>query len=1116
MAMTNHERVGKAMNLLRDGLGPFVAREVGERLKAGKIREDTVRKFAGDPMLGQTLIRDWDAAGLLKLMWEAWNEVFRASLGFSERSLVSELRDWRNQWAHQKTLTSDDADRALDSAQRLLAAVAAPEADAVGGMKIELRRLVFEEQARSVQRRAARVETAGGGKLTPWREVATPHPDVAGGRYRQAEFAADLWQVWRNEGEAEYRDPQEFFRRTFLTSSLKGLLTGAVSRLNGRGGDPVVQLQTNFGGGKTHSLLALYHLFSGAALRSLPEVDALVAEAGADSVPKANRVVLVGNKISAGGPVTKPDGTGVRTLWGELAWQLGGREAFERVRADDERATNPGDVLRELLERHGPCLVLIDEWVAYARQLHEKSDLPGGSFETQFTFAQALTEAVKVTKDSLLVVALPASHRGDEDEDQRSPHTEADDTEVGGVRGREALERLRNVVARVESSWRPASAEESFEIVRRRLFQPFDRAGAYRQRDATVRSFADLYRRQETEFPPECRDAEYEKRLRSAYPIHPEVFDRLYTDWSALARFQRTRGVLRLMAAVIHQLWENGDSNPLILPSTIPVDAPAVQNELTRYLPDDWRPVIDKDVDGERSLPVKIDREIPSLGRCHAARRVARTVWLGSAPTPKAAHRGIDRSRVKLGCLTPGERPAVFGDALSRLAASATYLYEDETRFWYDTQPTVAKLARDRAEELRREPDQVAAELERRLKQELRNRGGFAGVHPLPRSAADVPDEPETRLVVLSAEHPHAKGPRSAAEAAAKAIFDTPSRERRNTLAFLAADKARYQDLDEALRRFLAWESIVADGDRLNLDPNQTRKAKQQKSDADATAAAQIPETYQWLLTPEQPTPQALVSWRAVRLTRGGGLAERAWKRLSSDELVVGSLGPAVLRRHLDSVPLWDGDHVPIRKLVEHFARFLYLPRLAGPKVLTEAIERGVGLLTWEADAYAVADSYDVEAGRYAGLQSGAVGVRVSPDSSGLVVQAAVARRQQDAEVPRPVPDGGGDRPGGEGGEPPVVPTPDPSPSDDEQKERGAAVRRFHGAVRLNAKRVGKDASEIAQAVVGPLEGLVGSEVEVTLEIHAELPDGAPEQVVRTVTENSRTLKFESHGFEES
>src|SRR5207253_2401614 len=177
-----------------------------------------------------------------------------------------------------------------------------------------------------------------------------------------------------------------------------------------------------------------------------------------------------GNKISPGNPVTKSDGTVVRTLWGELAWQLGNtaggakeaKKAFARVKADDEKATSPGDVLRELFKEYGPCLILIDEWVAYARQLHDQSDLPAGGFETQFSFAQVLTESAKLAKNCLLVISLPAS------DPAASPHTQADDLEVGGQRGREALHRLRNVVDRVEASWRPASAEEGFEIVRRR------------------------------------------------------------------------------------------------------------------------------------------------------------------------------------------------------------------------------------------------------------------------------------------------------------------------------------------------------------------------------------------------------------------------------------------------------------------------------------------------------------------------------------------------------------------------------------------------------------------------------------------------------------------------
>src|ERR1700730_16711092 len=677
MAITNHERVGKAMELLKQGLGPFVEREFKNCYK-DKASTEIARFVGEDRLLSKKAITDWDAAALLKLMWEAWNDVFRRTLGPAERSLLSELRDARNKWAHQQPFSSDDAYRALDSAARLLTAVSAPQSAEIEKMKMELLRLRFDEQVRSEKRKNAgtAIESAVAANLKPWREVVTPHKDVASGRYQQAEFAADLWQVYLGEGTDEYRNPVEFFRRTYLTESLRRLLVGAVHRITGGGGDPVIQLQTNFGGGKTHSMLALYHLFSGTAPHELVGIDSVMEEAGAKSLPPARRVVLVGNKISPGNPVTKPDGTIVRTLWGELAWQLGGKKAFARIAADDERATNPGDELRKLFNDYGPCVILIDEWVAYARQLHDQSDLPAGSFETQFTFAQALTESAKLAKNCLLVISLPASDTAG------SPHTQADDVEVGGQRGREALDRLRNVVGRVESSWRPASAEEGFEIVRRRLFEPLADPAQFKERDVVARAFADFYRTQHQEFPPECRDADYEKRIKAAYPIHPEIFDRLYTDWCTLVKFQRTRGLLRLMAAVIHSLWEKGDRNPLILPANISIDDPRVQFELTRYLSDNWVPVIERDVDGPNALPLRIDGEVPNLGKYAACRRVARTIYLGSAPTATAANKGIEDRRIKLGCVMPGESTAVFGDALRRLAAAATYLYQAGPRCW--------------------------------------------------------------------------------------------------------------------------------------------------------------------------------------------------------------------------------------------------------------------------------------------------------------------------------------------------------------------------------------------------------------------------------------------------
>ncbi|MFM7614776.1 MAG: ATP-binding protein, partial [Synechococcales cyanobacterium] len=422
----------------------------------------------------------------------------------------------------------------------------------------------FEEQARQQTRRAAGVPTEGHptAGLKPWKDITTPHPDVASGKFQQAEFAADLWQVYLDQGSDEYRDPTEFYRRTYLTEGLQQLLRNALLRLSGQSGDPVIELQTNFGGGKTHAMLALFHLCQALQISDLPGMEALFQTTGINHLPQnVNVAVLVGNKLQPSGIVPyKPEHSSqkrpmIRTLWGELAWQLGGAKGYELVRRADETSTNPGDTLTQLFNHYAPCLILIDEWVSYARQLHENSDLAGGSFDTQFTFAQTLSESAKNAKNTLLVVSIPSS-----------------DIEIGGDRGKEALDRLKNAIGRVESPWRPASAEESFEIVRRRLFQPNTDPSLFVQRDGVIKAFMELYRTQSQEFPSECKEADYERRMKAAYPIHPELFDRLYTDWSTLDKFQRTRGVLRLMAKVIHSLWDRGDKNLLIMPASVSMD----------------------------------------------------------------------------------------------------------------------------------------------------------------------------------------------------------------------------------------------------------------------------------------------------------------------------------------------------------------------------------------------------------------------------------------------------------------------------------------------------------------------------------------------------------------
>src|SRR6266700_4128984 len=1089
MAISNAERVGKALDLLNQGLYPFMKREFKayygdtwfEQASANLREYQMPRKGGGN--------EHWDTQALLSVMWDQWNVVFRNVLGKAERSLVSELGDVRNKWAHQEPFSTDDAYRALDSVQRLLTAVSASDqATEVERQKQELLRIRFEEQARKEVRKAAvaPIEGQPAVGLRPWREVVTPHPDVASGLYQQAEFAADLAQVARGEGADEYRNPREFFQRTFLTEGLRHLLTNALLRLETNAGDPVVELQTNFGGGKTHSMLALYHLVSGVPVSDLSGIEPMLQQVGVSRPPLAQRAVLVGTALSPGQAHTKPDGTVVRTLWGDLAWQLLGTDGYDLVAEADRQGVSPGsDVLRHLFAAASPCLILIDEWVAYMRQLYSVSGLPAGSFDANLSFAQALTEAAKAAPKTLLVASIPAS-----------------DIEIGGEGGHEAVVRLRNTFGRLESTWRPASAEEGFEIVRRRLFQPITQQRDFTARDAVSRAFTDLYRTQSQEFPSECREGDYERRLKAAYPIHPELFDRLYTDWSQLDRFQRTRGVLRLMAAVIHALWERQDASLLILPASVPIDDPLVQYELTRYLEDPWTPIIERDVDGAHSLPLRLDREHPNLGRYSATRRVARTIYMGSAPTLHTANRGIEEQRIKLGCAQPGESVAIFGDALHRLTEQAYHLYVQDNHYWYATQPSVTRLAQDRAARLDR--DVVLALIEQRLRAEQNTRGSFARVHPCPASSGEVPDERDTRLVILRPAYVHAaKDVASPARTEVAAILGqrgTSPRYNANTLVFLAADRTRLEELEQAARQYLAWKDIENEQEILNLDAFQRNQAKSRREHAEGTIKARIPETYCWLLVPEPSedgTHGAKGSWREIRLQPAQeALAVRASRKLENDGLLITRYAGTNLRLELDKV-LWRGDSVSVKQLADDFAQYLYLPRLRDTDVLLAAVRDGVAALTWERETFAYADSYDATRHRYLGLKTGQ---QIMPSLDGILVKPEVAAAQIAADMAptaQPIPSSftyGRTGPqsarqgqfvadGSTATSEPSIPVASTEPQ----------PQRFYGSVTLDTTRAVRDATAVIEEVAQHLNGLLGARVEITMEIHAELPEGTPE-----------------------
>jgi predicted AAA+ superfamily ATPase len=1104
MAMSNIQRIGKLMELLKEGLTPFVKAEMeaqygnswmDEALRTLRKSEDWGEK-EGEVHL--------DVHGLLVLMWFQWKEVFSKTLGHAERSLVSELRTVRNSWAHQMPFSTDDAQRAMDSAHRLLTAIASPLAPEAYSMSQELLRVRFDEQARKKKQQASVAAVTGKPTdgLRPWREIITPHPDVASGRYQQAEFAADLGQVYRGEGASEYLDPREFFNRTYLTEGLNHLLRNALRRLSGQGGDPVVELQTNFGGGKTHSMLALYHLFSGVPVADLRGVDSLMAETGVNTLPEVRRAVLVGTALSPGLTIQKPDGTEVHTMWGELAWQLGGRHGYEIIAQADIHGVSPGsDALQHLFAQCGPSLILIDEWIAFIRMLYGKTNIPAGSFDANLTFAQSLTEAVKRVDNVLLIASIPAS-----------------DIEIGGEAGRAALDRLRNIFGRMESMWRPATAEEGYEIVRRRLFQPIEGANLYTSRDAVIRAYAELYRNNPQDFPSSCREGDYSRKLRESYPIHPELFDRLYNTWSTLDKFQRTRGVLRLMATVIHVLWERNDGSLLIMPSSIPIDDSSVQNELTRYLEDSWQPVIEKDVDGPYSLPLQLDRDYPNLGRLSASRRVTRTIYMGTAPTLHSSNPGIDDRSVKLGCVQPGESTAIFGDALRKLTDQATHLYVDGSRYWFSTQPSVTRLAQDRAASI----DQYVVwdELKGYLRKE-RERGDFAGVHLAPDSSNDVPDEMSARLVIFGPEYPHLLRDEGspARKQAEEILFNrgTGLRVYRNMLVFLAPDKDRLTELEQAIRDYLAWKSISDEREQLNLNAFQANQAKTKCGQAEEVIKVRLFETYSLLLVPTQPEPQGTVIWEETRLQGNHSLATRASNKLKNEENLITQMAATRLRLELDRY-IWRGkDHIGLKQLWEYFASYLYLPRLKNQYVLTEAVESGITGLIID-DTFGYAERWDPTQDRYVGLKSPGFSGGVIMDGASVLIKPEIALKQLADERqgngvndPKPEPNGEEQETGTDF---------NPGPSGDETAVKPKPVgqtqaKRFYGVTELDATRFARDANTITQEIIQHFASLLGAEVEVTLEISAKVPGGIPENVIRTVTENCRTLQFRTQSFEE-
>lgn len=1125
----NYDQIVKGLNILKSGLAPYIAMELGNEFGNDWWQKGVLDLLYDEqkrnlPISGEwgALVDSLDVLNCLTLFSDVhWQQIFRRKFSMDHRNWANELKGVRNRAAHigGEDISDDITWRALDTLARFDEQIDPEGAEEIRGMLRDFRYgssqgsiAIIENEATkgtNGKAKAGIMSTTPVSNLLSWRDVIEPHPDVAQGRYKNAEFAADLAQVARGTAALEYLDPVEFFARTYVTEGMQGLLEQALRRVCGKDGEPVIQLKTAFGGGKTHSLLALYHMMhSKISVEKMPALKTVLEAAGESELPKANVAVLVGTALDPSKSKRPPNlpGVTINTLWGDMAAQLavsaGKPELYDYIKEADKKGVSPGsETLKELFDAAAPSVILMDEVVAYAKKLYGAKDLPAGTFDNLISFIQELTEAARASENSLVVASIPES-----------------DIEIGGEAGQRALETIEHTFGRMEAIWKPVTANEGFEVVRRRLFLDCKNPD---MRDKICSSFSRMYNENASDFPLESREVDYRERMIACYPIHPEVFDRLYNDWATLDRFQRTRGVLRLMAAVIYELWMGHDASLMIMPGSFSLDVPGVKNELTRYLDDNWNSVVDNEVDGKNSTPYRLDKEILRYGNLMAARRVARTVMLGSAPSVKEMNvRGIESSRILLGVAQPGENIPVFTDALNTLNNKLSYLYSNGAmnRFWYDTRPTLRKTAEDRASQ--QSASDVAYEIESRLRK-FRKIQPVEGLHICPGSSLDVPDEQSCRLVILKPEFGYDGKEGNPAISKANDILSnrgsTP-RIYRNMLVFIAADQNNKQSLEEEVRRYLAWQSINNDKEVLNLDHSQIREMQTTLARCDETVNLRINETYCWLITPriDREVDIKTVVWDSIRFNGGSDdLVNRVVKKLINDQILISDWGPILLIMELDRLLWQDRNDLEIKTLWDQLCTYLYLPRLTSYRVLEETIKKGVS----SGDFFGYAEG--IENGRYLGLKIGQQLMNV--EKSGLLVKKEVAVQQIQEETIRSTGtslENNGDearnQPWKKAQDGFTYESYDTTSNNIHDGSTLIRNRSFTMNAILENTRIGRDVQKLLDEVISHLMNEEGSDVEVFLVVEAKKTEGFSQNTVRTVSENCSTLRVRDSGFSDN
>jgi hypothetical protein len=662
-------------------------------------------------------------------------------------------------------------------------------------------------------------------KLRPWYQLVTPREDLRENRPLDAsEFAVHLDHIRDRRAHEDYLKPERFFERTYLTKSLLDLSAQVVRRLSGIKVETsaVFNMATQFGGGKTHSLTALYHLARGGdAAKTWRGVDAILTRAQVGTVPKARVAVFVGTEFDV---IDGRGGDGEprrKTPWGEIAWQLGGEKSFAAVARHDEQGIAPaGDVIRRMLPTE-PSLILIDELLNYVSKARKT-----GLSAQLYDFLQSLSEEARAQDHVVLCVSIPASELEMNPEDQRD------------------YDSYKKLLDRVGKAISMSSDVEVTEIIRRRLF---DWQGFSDDMQRTVAAYAEWARDHAAEVSSLGGDAAVDL-FRACYPFHPSVISVFERKWQSLPRFQRTRGVLRLLALWVAWAYreehQKASSEPLITLGSAPLDDQTFRDAVFEQLGSDQLSIpVTTDIGGKKDAHAKrLDKEATESirkGRLH--QKVATVVFMESngGQSQNKAEASLPEIRAAVG--NPDINLADVETVLEGLTANCYYLNWDRNRYRFGLRPNLNQILVTRRGAVA--PKAIEARVHETTELLFREGPKFLDRRFFPARSNDIPDRPQLTLAVMGLDH-------LAGDAGTKALIDSyvrdcgsSGRTFKSSLLFAVPDSATA--ITTAARDLLAWEDISDDGDTVKqLEDAQKRALSQSVSRAKADLREAIWRSY--------------------------------------------------------------------------------------------------------------------------------------------------------------------------------------------------------------------------------------------------------------------------------